>query len=400
MMRVWLVVGLVFAVAATAECRPEGRKQFTEGLEALDRGDLAVAARKFTTLVQAQPDCPEAHNNLAVVQVEQGLLREAVVELRRALELRPDYDRARVNLQRAQMLLAQQAGPTPRPAAAAPETAVLPGTTATVARPVAPAAAAEPTATAGGPALPAGAAAPGPEVDRVGVIDLVKREVCLYPRTAAGIAAPSCFPITNHRIESLPQWMLTGDTGGQRLRLFDDTGRRRLRMAPEPAAVAGDFVWLKRSDFDLLAAALVPWRTIWGVVQKPISPLDPSVATAIGESLERWRSAWEQKQIDAYAAAYSQTFVPQSEPTVAQWRARKRALFDRSGNISVQIAAPSIFVLDEGATVITLFEQRYRSATTTAYDLKALRWQREDGAWKISAETVLTELPAKAPADK
>jgi tetratricopeptide (TPR) repeat protein len=404
MMRIWLVVGLFAAVAASAECRPEGRKQFAEGLEALARGNLAVAAAQFTALVQAQPDCAEARNNLAVVQVEQGRLGEAIVELRRALELRPDYDRARVNLQRVEILLAERAQPTPQPAPTAPaaalETAAFPGATATVAQPVAQAAAAEPTATAGEPALPAGVAGPRSEGARVGVIDLEKRQVCLYARTAGGIAPPSCYSISNHRIESLPQWLLTGDTGGQRLRLLDETGQPRLKIVPEPAAVAGDVVWLKAADWDRLAATVMPWRTIWGVVQNPISPLEPSIGRAIGEALEQWRSAWEQKQLDAYAAMYSQAFRPQSDATMAQWRARKRTLFDKSGSISVQIEAPSIFVIDAGATVITLFEQRYRSTTAADNDLKALRWKREDGAWKISVETVLKQFPATEPADK
>ena len=401
MMRVWLVVSVFSAVTAFAECRPEGRKQFAEGLEALARGDLAAAAAQFTVLVQVQPDCAEAHNNLAVVQVEQGRLREATVELRRALELRPDYERARVNLQRVELLLAQrpEATPPPAPTAGALETAAFPGAPATAAPPPAQAAG-EPTAPGGMPTAPVSSAPMESEGPRVGVIDLAKREMCLYPRTAAGIAAPSCYAITNHRIEALPQWLLTGDTSGQRLRLVDETGQRRLRIAPEPATLTGDTIWVKTADFNLLAAAVMPWRTIWGVAQKPLSPLEPAIGTAIGEAVERWRSAWEQKQFDVYAAVYSRTFVPQADATISQWRARKRALFDRSESISVQIGAPSIFVIDDGTTVITLFDQHYRSGPVAADELKALRWKREDGTWKITAETVLQQPPVVAPARK
>jgi len=404
MMRLCLLVSVVCAIGASAECRPEGRQQFRAGLEALAHHDLAVAAAQFTALVQAQPDCAEARNNLAVVQVEQGRLSEAAAELRRALELRPDYERARVNLHRVEMLLAQRARATPPPGPTAPggglQAAAVPAATATVVPPPA-RVAAELSATAGGALLPAAAAtAPGAAGVRVGVIDLAKREVCLYPRTAAGIAPPSCYAIVNHRIDRLAQWLLTGDTNGRRLRLVDETGVRRLVIAPEATTLTGDAIWLKAADFDLLAAAVIPWRTIWGMVQKPILPLEPAVGTAIGEAVERWRLAWEQKQFDAYAASYSKTFVPQADDSVAQWRARKRTLFAKSGRISVKIDSPSIFVIDDGTTAITLFEQHYRSGTLVADELKALRWKREDGTWKINAETVLHSLPAEASARK
>ncbi|MFN8627874.1 MAG: tetratricopeptide repeat protein [Candidatus Binatia bacterium] len=397
MIRIWLAVSVFVALPAFAECRLEGRKQFSEGLEALARGDLALAAAQFTALVQAQPDCAEARNNLAVVEVERGQLREAAAELRRALELRPDYDRARMNLQRVELLLAQrpEMTPPPAPTTGALETAAFPG--ATVGQAHAPGVP-EPTATAASALPPVVAAALGFDGASAGVIDLAKREVCLYQRAAGGIAAPSCYAIANSRIEEPPQWLLTGDTGGQRLRLVDETGRRRLRIAPEPAAITGDAIWIGPADFASLAATVLPWRTIWGVVQKPMSALDPAVGTAIGEAVERWRSAWEQRQFDVYTAAYSQSFVPQTDATVAQWRARKRALFDTSGSITVRLGTPGVFAIAGGATVITLFEQHYRSGTVVADELKALRWKRDDGTWKIAAETVLRELPADAPA--
>jgi len=128
------------AAVAAAKCRPEGCATFVAGLEALARGDLSLAAVQFTNLVQAQPDCAEARNNLAVVEVEQGQLSEAAEELRVAVELRPDYERARSNLQRVEALLARQAAlaPEPAPPALAASPTVTPERAATATVTVAP----------------------------------------------------------------------------------------------------------------------------------------------------------------------------------------------------------------------------------------------------------------------
>src|SRR5438874_921445 len=94
-----VVVTLVLcASSAAAECAASGRKMFAAGLDALNAGDLAAATRTFYDLVEAQPDCPEARNNLAVALVEEGRLQEAAAELRHAVAVAPDYERARANL--------------------------------------------------------------------------------------------------------------------------------------------------------------------------------------------------------------------------------------------------------------------------------------------------------------
>jgi hypothetical protein len=98
---------------------------------------------------------------------------------------------------------------------------------------------------------------------------------------------------------------------------------------------------------------------------------------------------WEHKRFAEYVSEYSLSFVPPSPLDLDQWRVRKRRLFEQPGRIAVEVTTPTIFVVDDGTTAITVFERWYRSPTSVAHDLKALRWHREGGAWKISAETVL-----------
>ena len=120
------VVVLLGAAAVQAECRFTGRGTFTAGLEALSRGDLDTAATAFEALVREQPDCAEAHNNLAAVLVEQGHLADAAAELRQALRVQPDYQRARLNLTRVEALLAAQPPPAAPKATLEVEAAVVP----------------------------------------------------------------------------------------------------------------------------------------------------------------------------------------------------------------------------------------------------------------------------------
>jgi len=99
---------LVTASTAAAQCEPAGRARFIKGLEVLSHGDLPAATRVFYELVQAQPSCPEARNNLAVLFVEQDRLDEAAQQLQRALQVNPGYERARVNLARVEALLKER----------------------------------------------------------------------------------------------------------------------------------------------------------------------------------------------------------------------------------------------------------------------------------------------------
>ncbi|MGD0947237.1 MAG: tetratricopeptide repeat protein [Candidatus Binatia bacterium] len=388
------------AAVAASECRPEGRGTFTAGLEALGRGDLSVAAARFANLVQAQPGCAEARNDLAVVKVEQGRLNEAAAQLRVAVELRPDYERARSNLQRLEALLARQATLAPEPvrpalaasptvtperAAAAtvtvaPQPAMTPGLAATVAESPTPAAASQAT-------VP-GIVALEPEGASACAIDPTRQRMCVYDRTAQAVILHACYPLAGVRVAAWPRWLIAGDTGGRRIRLFDETGQRRVTIIPEHADVGGNLVRLRQKDFDSLSAGVRPWRTAC-VPADSAAELEPAMLAAVRDALEAWRSAWEQRRFEDYVAHYGERFVPQSDFDVAQWRARKRHVFEEAGSITVQVASPSIFVTEGGTTVIMLFDQWYRSAATAAHDLKALRWQRQAGVWKITAETVL-----------
>jgi tetratricopeptide (TPR) repeat protein len=91
--------------ASTPE-RSSSARVFRSGVEALSRGDWPAAAQVFGYLVAKESGSAEVRNNLAVVLAERGHIDAAAEQLRRALELRPDYQRARLNLERVQALRA------------------------------------------------------------------------------------------------------------------------------------------------------------------------------------------------------------------------------------------------------------------------------------------------------
>ncbi|MFI5397230.1 MAG: tetratricopeptide repeat protein [Candidatus Binatia bacterium] len=416
MIRIWLGIALLWATSgAAAQCRPEGRGTFTAGLEALARGDMAAAGAAFTKLVESQPDCAEARNNLAVVEVEQGRLREAAEELRRATQLRPEYARAKMNLQRVEALLAERietpappvqptstleraempvpaVQPTSMPERAATEKTATPASEKGAATKAVSAATPQLKLKAEGMAVAFGIAALEPQGATACTVDTVARRVCVYTRTAEAIVAGECYPITAERVRAWPRWLMVAANERERIRLVDETGQRRLKIAPGRVAAPGDVVWLSQEDFASLRKKVASWRTSWIVVStaKKDAAADEGTAAAVKEALQGWRSAWEQKALDDYVGYYSDSFAG---PDRTHWRERKRNLFEQSGNITVQFEGPSIFVID-GTTVITTFEQRYGSQTTASHEAKAVRWQREGERWKITAETVLTEIPA------
>jgi hypothetical protein len=425
MIRIRLVVVFAcLASAAPAQCRPEGRSTFAAGLRALADGDLPAAAAQFNALVRVQPDCVEARNNLAAIEAQQGRLAEAAEQLRQVIQLRPDYQRARANLHRVGALVPKvpvpsptTAEPTPtatKPLPVAAEATATPEPAATAAAetptraaaPVAGARAPEAGATLQSQPVPSGIAALEPLGVTACAIDTARQQVCVYTRVAEAIVPRGCYPIAASRLGSLPRWAIAGNGEAAPLRLIDESGRLRLTVAPEGTVVKGDVVWLRQADFDSLLAKVIPGRTGFVVMDKTDRVADPTVSVGVQKALQRWRWVWEHKRFAEYVSEYSQSFVPPSPLDLDQWRAQKRQLFERPGNISVQVTALTIFVVDGGATAITVFERWYRSPTSVAHDLKAMRWQREGDAWKISAETVLQRnlgdrMPARLdPADQ
>ncbi|MFQ5667103.1 MAG: tetratricopeptide repeat protein [Candidatus Binatia bacterium] len=394
--RTWVAAVLamvMWGTPAAGECLPAGRPTFTAGLHALGQGDLSAAQRAFDTLVQQQPTCAEARNNLAVVLVERGQLAAAAVQLRQALAARPDYARARLNLQRVESLLAARTASVSTPAApleieAAPS--VQP-----IATPTQPAATPQVL-----PAAPASLVALEPVGAVACVLEPEQHRLCIYRRAASGIVPDACYSVVVPQARHWRPWLATGELTARRIGLVDETGQLQLQVVPVGAAAAGPTaLQLKPADLAAVAARVVRWRTAWVLRSAAPATGANAAAAAVRAALAHWRRAWAHTQFDAYVRDYSATFTPQQDPDRAHWLARKRYLFAHSGAIHVQLTAVSIFLVDGGQTALTTFEQSYRSDIFASRAFKVLRWQRENGRWTISVETVLREAAQRPAGD-
>jgi tetratricopeptide (TPR) repeat protein len=284
---------LLSATLARAECRSSGRQRFVAGLEALNRGDLSAAARVWYQLVEEQPTCAEARNNLAVVFVEQGRFEEAAEQLREALRINPGYHRARVNLERIDMLQQARREPSPRatgaveepappeqPAARSPAVPWAEPTPSEASRP-------EPTPTEArsaatrdaegqpvdgklateplvGPPAPTPSEVPGTVAC---VIEPAQHRLCVYRRSGGAIANEECYAVTATHVRSWPRWVVASEVSRKRIRLLDETGQTRLEILAEDAEASGDALYLRQGDLDALATKVVPWRTGWLILE-------------------------------------------------------------------------------------------------------------------------------------
>lgn len=116
----------------------------------------------------------------------------------------------------------------------------------------------------------------------------------------------------------------------------------------------------------------------------------PDPATVLADRIDRWRSAWERKDIETYASFYADDFVS-GRYDRAGWVERKRRIFSDAGEVTIAIMDLHATVEDRSAVVT--FIQDYRSNANVDRGKKSLRLiMGNDGLWRIVAE-IWSSLP-------
>lgn len=433
---------------ARADEKSDAAQEFSRGLAAMSRGDLDEATKRFDAVLKLDPQSFEAHNNLAVIYTEQKKYDAALEQLQDVMKIRPDYYRGRKNLAELYSRMAHEAFLDAAELAPPEEKERLNTRARLIGAPPGSAAAG---AVAGGVLEPASGAPAAAEAKNGAVAPTavkVESAPATAPAVAAAPAAPAAAPASSPAatapdvlpaefialLEGVPALSLSD--GGMRLyRMIggDVTPADRIpvkqnaKLPKETAlyvAVPGDgrvdLVPLARggkplsirdtasgnADVVIDSQAFGPFQqSLQGylspaVVGAALRPADPKVAEtkhlAVLQAFTNWMKSWEGKNLDGYLASYIPDYNPRGGPGAAKWREQRAKVFERSGDISVSLSDPVI--LENGAEVLTLARQDYRSKLQNSVGVKKLTWTLTPQGWKISGEEMLSEKIEKAKA--
>ena len=107
-------------------------------------------------------------------------------------------------------------------------------------------------------------------------------------------------------------------------------------------------------------------------------------------AFDGWKKAWESRDTDRYLANYSGRFRSESGGFAA-WKARKRHVNAGKAWVKVAVDDMSLFAYPgEKDMMMVTFRQDYRSSNLSKVTRKRQYWVREDGAWRILAESVVS----------
>ncbi len=115
--------------------------------------------------------------------------------------------------------------------------------------------------------------------------------------------------------------------------------------------------------------------------------------------IEKWRIAWEEKDINRYMSYYSPSFSSGGK-NWQEWRDYKARLADKYKSMSIKIS--DSLLLTNGETALASFTQQYETRGLKSIGRKRLYLKRNSKEWKIFAEkfygsdvTRLASVPEK-----
>lgn len=306
----------------------DAQARFLKGLVFTELNRPADAIGVFTKLTEDYPELPEPFNNLAVIYAQQKQYDKAKVALEMAIRTHPSYATAHENLGDIYARLASQAYDKALQldstnATAQNKLAMMRDLMSLSGRPVG-----RPPATAVAAATPAPApvASPAPA-----------------PAPAAPNAKPAAAPGS---VVSAPVAV----------------------PAPTPAARPA-------APAPVAAASPAP-------AAKPAA--EPDGSADVAKAVERWASAWSNKDVKGYLSQYAAGFQTPGGAPRAAWEQERTQRITKPGKIDVDIADLDVSVDGDKATA--KFRQHYRSANLNTSSNKTLILVRNGGKWQIQQE--------------
>jgi len=296
--------------------------RFVKAVALTDLARPAEAIKIYTRLIEERPELPEPRNNLAVLYAQQGQFDKARVTFESALRTSQVYAAAYDNLGDVHARLA----------------------TASYAR----ALQVNDAASAGPPQLAQvrelGGAAPPP------VLVAQAPAPKAAPAAASAATAPAPKPTPAAPAASA-------------------AAAPAAAPAPKPAASAPVVV----------AAPPAPPAA----APAPAVRNDAQSAAQLREAVVRWSTAWSQKNLDGYFAAYQPAFNGGKSRSV--WMAERKARI--SGKAQIAVTVSGLVMEIDGDKARVQFHQNYRSDRLNVDSSKTLHFVRTGGKWLIDKET-------------
>ncbi|MEQ1439262.1 tetratricopeptide repeat protein [Fontimonas sp. SYSU GA230001] len=159
--------------------------------------------------------------------------------------------------------------------------------------------------------------------------------------------------------------------------------RRKLSLINQLDSSAAPAVAPKAQPAPATAPAVAAPTT---AVQTSTPPAaDAETRAAVQRAIDAWTGAWSKQDLNAYFAAYADTFTPEAGLSRSAWEAQRR---DRIGKPRrIRVAARDLqFNAVNDKQVQVSFRQEYESDTFADVTAKALDMVLTAGGWKIARE--------------
>ena len=106
---------------------------------------------------------------------------------------------------------------------------------------------------------------------------------------------------------------------------------------------------------------------------------------SVSDAVDRWASAWSNKDLDKYLASYAQNFKPAKGETRQAWELSRRERVSKPSSINVTLSNQQITLTDGNYAKVT-FKQTYKAAGKPIQTDKTLMMKKTGVTWLIEEE--------------
>jgi len=133
------------------------------------------------------------------------------------------------------------------------------------------------------------------------------------------------------------------------------------------------------------AATLLPMANAVAAGAVVNAPAAAPAAATVESLVKSWAAAWSAKDFKTYKSFYSTQFKP-DQGSVDDWMARRQQRISKPGALAVEVSNLNVRSLSSDSAEAS-FVQNYRSNGYKDTTNKTLRYQLDNGQWKIVRES-------------